>query len=117
MQANSIVNWDSFEKAFLGNFGNQKTVATLMKELLSMRMGDKEKVQDFNHIFTTLLNRFGVATRPTEESLVEYYTTALYLPITIFIKRFGKVTMVGNYEEAKKVEADLDSIARHTLEP
>ena len=31
LQANSIVNWDSFEKAFLGNFGNQKTVATLMK--------------------------------------------------------------------------------------
>ena len=38
LQANSIINWDSFEKAFLGKFGNQKTVATLMKELLSMRM-------------------------------------------------------------------------------
>ena len=47
MQANSIVNWDGLEKEFLGKFGNQKTVATLMKELLSMRMGDKEKVQDF----------------------------------------------------------------------
>ena len=31
LQANSIVNWDGFEKAFLGKFGNQKTVATLMK--------------------------------------------------------------------------------------
>ena len=31
LQANSIVNWDSFEKAFLGKFGNQKTIATLMK--------------------------------------------------------------------------------------
>ena len=41
LQANSIVNWDSFEKAFLGKFGNHKTVATLMKELLSMRMEKK----------------------------------------------------------------------------
>ena len=31
LQANSIVNWDGFEKAFLGKFDNQKTVATLMK--------------------------------------------------------------------------------------
>ena len=44
LQANSIVNWDSFEKAFLGKFGNQKTIATLMKELQSMRMEKKEKV-------------------------------------------------------------------------
>ena len=31
LQANSIVNWDDFETAFLGKFGNQKNVATLMK--------------------------------------------------------------------------------------
>ena len=41
LQANSIVDWDGFQKAFLGKFGNQKTVATLMKELLSMRMEKK----------------------------------------------------------------------------
>ena len=41
LQKDSILNWDGFEKAFLGKFGNQKTVATLMKALLSMRMGDK----------------------------------------------------------------------------
>ena len=45
LQTNAIVNWDGFEKAFLGKFGNQKTVATLMKELLSMRMENKEKVK------------------------------------------------------------------------
>ena len=32
LQANSIVNWDGFEKEFLGKFDNEKTVATLMKE-------------------------------------------------------------------------------------
>ena len=34
----------------------------------------------------------------------------------MFVKRFGKVTLVEKYEEAKKVEADMDSIARNTLE-
>ena len=116
LQANSIVNWDGFEKAFLGKFGNQKIVATLMKELLSMRMVNKEKDQDFNHRFTTLLNSFSAATKPTKESLVEYYTTTLYLLITMFVKRSGKVTLVENYEEAKRIEAYLDSIARNSLE-
>ena len=41
LQDNSIVNWDGFEKAFLRKFGNQKIVATLMKELMSMRMEKK----------------------------------------------------------------------------
>ena len=31
LQVDSIANWDGFEKAFLGKFGNQKTEATLMK--------------------------------------------------------------------------------------
>ena len=41
LQKHSILNWDGFAKEFLGKFGNQKNVATLMKELLSMWMGDK----------------------------------------------------------------------------
>ena len=77
-------------------------------------MEKKQKVQDFNKIFTTLLNNFIVATKPTEESLIEYYTTSLDPPITMFVKRAGKVTLVENYEEPKEVEADLDSIANHT---
>ena len=46
-----------------------------MKELLSMKMEKREKVQDFNQRFTTLLNNFSAATKPIEESLVEYYST------------------------------------------
>ena len=63
------------------------------------------------------MNNFSVATKPAEESLIEYYTTTLDPPIAMFVKRVGKVTLVENYEEAKKVEVDLDSIAKHTLEP
>ena len=74
-QDNSIVNWDGFEKAFLGKFGNQKTIATLMKEFLYMRMEKKEKVQDFNQRFTNLLNSFNATMKPADESLIEYYTT------------------------------------------
>ena len=82
-----------------------------------MRMEKKEKVQEFNKRFATLLNSFSAATKPAEESLVEYYITTLYPPIAMFVKREVKVTFIENYEEDKRVEADLDSIARHTLEP
>ena len=88
-----------------------------MKELLSMKMEKKEKVQDFNQMFTTFLSSFSAATKSAEESLVEYYTTTLYPPITMFVKRAVKLTLVENYEEAKRVEANLDSIAKHTSKP
>ena len=80
-------------------------------------MEKKEKVQEFNQRFTTLLNSFSVVTKPTEESLVEHYTTTLYPPITMFLKREFKVTLIENNEEPKKVEAGLDSITIHTLDP
>ena len=54
LQANSIANWYGFEKVFLRKFDNQKNVAIVVKELLSMRMEKKEKIQDFNQRFTTL---------------------------------------------------------------
>ena len=65
-----------------------------MKEVLSMRMEKKEKVQEFNHRFTTLLNSFSAATKPVEESLVECYTTTLYPPTAMFVKRVVKVKLV-----------------------
>ena len=80
-------------------------------------MEKKEKVQYFNQRFTTLLNIFSVATKPAEYSLVEYYNTSLYPPIVMFVKWAVKATLVENYEEAKKVEVDLASITRDTLEP
>ena len=69
-----------------------------MKELLSMRMENKEKVEDFNQRFSTLLNNFSSTTKPVEVSLIEHYTTKIDPPITMFVKRSGKVTLVENYE-------------------
>ena len=80
-------------------------------------MEKKEKFQYFNQIFTTLLNSFSAAAKLAKESLVEYYTTTLYPPIAMFVKSVAKVTLIDNYEEDKKVEVYLDSIARHTSEP
>ena len=63
------------------------------------------------------MNSFNATTKPIDESLVEYYTTSLYPPIAMFVKRVGKVTLVEKYEETKKIETDLDSIERNTLDP
>ena len=43
LQENSITNWDTFETLFKRKFGSQRTTATLMKELISLRMDKKEK--------------------------------------------------------------------------
>ena len=65
-----------------------------MKELLSMMMEKREKVQDFNQRFTTLLRILSAATKPAEESLMEYYTIALYPPIEMLVKRGVKATLI-----------------------
>ena len=63
------------------------------------------------------MSNFSATIKPFEESLIEYYTTTLNPPIAMFVKRSRKITLVEKYEEAKKVEADLDNIAKHSLEP
>jgi len=44
----SIMTWDSFERDFLNKFKEEKTPTTLLRELITMRMEDKEKFKDFN---------------------------------------------------------------------
>ena len=117
LQPNSIKNWDTFERVFKSKFGSKKTLTTLMKELFSLRMEKKENVQDFNQRFTNHLINFSDTTNPAEELLVEYYTTTLSPQLAMFVKRAVKLTLVENFEEANKVEDDLDSITKHTSEP
>ena len=87
LPANSITNWDTFEILFKGKFGSQRTTATLMKELLSLRMEKKEKVQDFSQRVAAHLNNFSAAIKHVEETLMEYYNSTLSSDITIFVKR------------------------------
>ena len=93
LQANSIKNWDTFERLFKGKFGSQRTIASLMKEFLALKMDKKEKVQDFSQIFSAHLNNLSAAIRPAEETLIEYYTSSLGPRIAMFVKRLVKPTL------------------------
>jgi hypothetical protein len=58
--ARSITYWDDFEKAFLIKLGDDKTPATLFREMVALKMEKKEKVKDFNQCLTTIQNIFYV---------------------------------------------------------
>ena len=45
--AQSITNWDYFEKDLLSKFGEERTVSSLMRELLSLKMDKKGKIKYF----------------------------------------------------------------------
>ena len=70
LQANSITDWNTFERVFESKFGIQRTIATLTKELLSLRIDKKEKVQDFNYRFNSHLINFSATTKTSEETLI-----------------------------------------------
>ena len=74
-------------------------------------------MQDFNQKFAAHLNNFNATANPTEETLIEYYTSTLSPNIAMFVKRAIKPSLVETYEEANKVEVELDSIEKHTSEP
>ena len=88
-----------------------------MKEFLALRMDKKEKMQYFSHRFTAHLNNFSAAIKPNEDTLIEYYSSALSLDIAIFVKMLVNPTLVETYEEAIKVESELESINKHSVEP
>ena len=44
---------------------------------------------------------------------IEYYTVALPLPVSMFVKRKEIRTLADNFLEAIKVEKDLASISAH----
>ena len=73
-------------------------------------MEKKEKVQDLSQRFASHLNKFSATIKPAEETLMEYYASALSPDIAMFVKRSVKPSLVETYEEAKKVEAELESI-------
>jgi hypothetical protein len=49
-------------------------------------MEKKEKVKDFNKLFTIVLNNFYVETAPLECLAIEYYTSSLIPSIGMFVK-------------------------------
>ena len=74
-------------------------------------------MQDFSQRFVAHLNNFSAAIKPAEETLIEYYTSALPPDIAMFVKRSIKPSLVETYEESVKIEAELESINKHSVEP
>ena len=62
------------------------------------------------------MNNFDAIDKPTENTLIEYYTSALGPDLAMFVKRSVKATLVETYEEAKKVEVEMDSIDQYPLQ-
>jgi hypothetical protein len=75
-----------------------------MVELFAATMGPKEKVKYFNQRFKTILNKFQLDARPTQELQIEVYANALPTSISMFVKRVAKPTLDENFEEAKIIE-------------
>ena len=48
---NLIHGWREFKKLFLEKFVNDKTLVVLLKELQNIKMGEKERFNDFNQRF------------------------------------------------------------------
>ena len=61
------------------------------------------------------MNNFDANTKLAENSLIEYYTLALGPDLAMFVKISVKPTLVETYEEAKKVEAEMDSIDHYLV--
>ena len=88
-----------------------------MKELLALRMNKTEMVQYFNHRFSSHLNNFNATIKPAEENLIEYYTSSLCPSIAMFVKRSVNPYLVETYEEANKIEVELNIINKNTAKP
>ena len=104
LPANSIMDWNTFERLFKSKYAIQKTHATLMKGLCALKKEIKEKVHDFTQRFAAYLNNFTAVNKPSENALIEYYTSALGPDLAMFSKRSVRPTLVDTYEEAEKVE-------------
>ena len=108
--ANSILDWDTFERIFRSKYATQKMHAALMKGLCSLNKERKEKVHSFTQRFAAYLKNFSETDKPSDKVLIEYYTSSLGPELAMFSKMKAKPTLAETYEEVEKVEAEKESI-------
>jgi hypothetical protein len=120
----SITSWTKFQKDFLDKFSKETTTGALMAKLFAATMTPKERVKDFNQIFTTILNKFHPMVKSAQELQIEVYANALPASISMFVKRAAKQTLAENFEEAKMIEFHMKgckegqaSLARKESQP
>ena len=100
---------------FRRKYAVQKTHATLMKGLCTLKKERKEKVHNFTQRFAAYLNNFNAVDKPSENALIEYYTLALGPDLAMFSKRSVRPTLAETYEESEKVEAEMESIENYPM--
>ena len=78
-----------------------------MKGLCALKKERKERVHNFTQRFAAYLNNFTAVNKPSENALIEYYTSALGPDLSMFSKRSVRPTLVETYKEAEKVEVKM----------
>ena len=81
-----------------------------MKGLCALKKERKEKVHSFTQRFAAYLKNFSIADKPSDKILIEYYTSDFGPDLAMFSKMKAKPTFSETYEEAKRVEAEKESI-------
>ena len=100
---------------FRSKYAVQKTHASLMKGLCALNKEMKERVLNFTQRFVAYLNNFTAGDKPSENALIEYYTSTLRPDPAMFMKRSFRPTLAETYEEVEKVEAEMESIENYPM--
>ena len=87
-----------------------------MKGLCDLKKEKKEKVHNFTQRFAAYLKKIIAADKPFEKALIEYYTSALGPDLAMFSKISVKPMLSETYEEAERVEAEMDSIENYLVQ-
>lgn len=87
------MNWGYFKKGFLEKFSEEKIQVILLKELSFLKMGNEEKVEEFNQCFITILNKFSTDVLLHDSITFDYYTTTLQSNIVMLVKLVNKGTL------------------------
>ena len=66
-----------------------------------------EKIQLFNHRFTTFLNKIPAVLKLTKDILEGFYSTTILVCIVMLVKRVGKDTRDDDFEDDHKVEKKM----------
>ena len=69
-----------------------------MKGLCTLKKERKEKVHNFTQRFAAYLKKFTAADKPSENALIEYYTSAIGPDLAMFSKISVKPTLSKTYE-------------------
>ena len=86
-----------------------------MKGLCTLKKERKEKVHNFTQRFAAYLKKFTAVDKPSENPLIEYYTSSLGPELAMLAKISVKPTLSETYEEAERVEAEMESIGNYPM--